>query len=220
MTLACWFFGAPAARGLVSIATAGSANNRFSLTCGSASPYTVIATTRTTGSSSSTTAATILANTWGHAAGVFASTTSRIAYANGTAATEETTSRSPTAPTAIFIGATDDTATIINASIMWPAIWNAALTASEIALLASGVSPLNVRRESLVQFWEWTGNPVEYGINPAYPLSIASAMQATAFPGSAIVTPRPYYLGIGNPTGGAASAIPVFMHHYQQQGIA
>jgi len=98
-------------------------------------------------------------NTWGHAAAVFVSTTSRFAYLNGVAGTENTTSRIPvTTPDTTNIGARilrDATVNIpaIESLIAEAAIWNVVLTAAELLQLAAGYSPLFVRPASLVAYY-------------------------------------------------------------------
>ena len=92
---------------------------------------------------------------WGHACGVFASSTSRIVYSNGSAGSEETTDNdaSPQNWNALYIGARYVSGTLSlyhTGVIAEPAIWSVALTADEISLLASGYSPLFVRPQSLV----------------------------------------------------------------------
>jgi hypothetical protein len=92
-------------------------------------------------------------NTWSHAAGVFSTTSNRIAYLNGTAGTANTVSRpNLTNINSIGIGAVNRPSSIeyfigLSADV---GIWNVALTAAEIASLAKGMACDKVRPQSLV----------------------------------------------------------------------
>lgn len=95
------------------------------------------------------------ANTWFHYAGVFTSTTSRTPYFNGTAGTTDTTSVThSTLPTHTTIGAlfagTSTPIQFNNGRIAEVGIWNAALSAAEIASLAKGMTCDKVRPQNLV----------------------------------------------------------------------
>lgn len=95
----------------------------------------------------------VSANTWTHACGVFASATSRTAYANGIAADANATSASPAGVNAVHIGVNWPSAGATgyaNGQIAEVGIWNVALSAQEIASLAKGVTCDKVRPQSLV----------------------------------------------------------------------
>lgn len=136
------------------------------------------------------------ANTWFHAAAVFASTTSRAAYLNGANKGTDTTSKTwGSTPDRTGIGAN------INSTIGWnfvatgliaeAAIWSAALTDAEIATLATGVSPLTVRPGSLLAYWPLIGqtSPEPNFINAASAMSITGSLSAAAHP-RIIMPPR------------------------------
>jgi len=92
-------------------------------------------------------------NTWSHAAGVFSTTSNRIAYLNGTAGTANTESRPNLANiNSIGIGAVSrPTASEFLIGLSADVgIWNVALTAAEIASLAKGMACDKVRPQSLV----------------------------------------------------------------------
>ena len=97
---------------------------------------------------------TMTANVWNHYAGVFASGASRTPYTNGVAGAENTTTVAAITPTFTNIGAFyAGTATAIqfmDGRIAEVGIWNAALTAAEIASLAKGMTCDKVRPQSLV----------------------------------------------------------------------
>ena len=96
------------------------------------------------------------ANVWQHAAGVFASTTSRTAYLNGTAGAAETTARTPASIDTFAIGCHKDNVpdTFFSGLVANVAVWNVALTAPDIAALAAGVSPRSVRPDALVALYD------------------------------------------------------------------
>lgn len=89
-------------------------------------------------------------DTWHHACGVWASSTSRTVYLDGANPSTGTTNLTPDAPDNIFIGRWGSAALGMDGSIAEVAIWNAVLSAAEVAILAKGFSPLFVRPQSLV----------------------------------------------------------------------
>ena len=93
------------------------------------------------------------ASTWQHAAGVFLSSTSRTAYLNAASAVTNTVVATPTNLNASTIGAryaSNVLGTFMNGRIAEVGIWNAALTAAEIASLAKGMTCDKVRPQNLV----------------------------------------------------------------------
>lgn len=97
--------------------------------------------------------------TWQHCAGVWSASNSRTAYVNGSAATTNTTSVTPTLNrTAIgYDWGGVSTGYYLNGQVAEAAIWGAALTAAEILSLAAGVSPRLIRPQSLLAHWEIVG---------------------------------------------------------------
>ena len=95
---------------------------------------------------------TVSQDVWTHGAGVWASTTSRTVYLNGSAGTTNTDSLTPTSLNAIGVGATIRPTLIefFNGQIAEVGIWNVALTQPEIASLAKGMTCDKVRPQSLV----------------------------------------------------------------------
>lgn len=95
---------------------------------------------------------TISASTWYMVTGVFTSTTSRTVYVNAVNPSTGTVSRNPTTPTRVLLGAqfvNPTTTSNLNGSICEVAIWNAALTATDISSLyksprATSVVPQNL----------------------------------------------------------------------------
>jgi hypothetical protein len=90
-------------------------------------------------------------NQWWNALGVFVSTTSRTAYANTTAGTPGTDSRSITTEISIRIGRRAS-GNAFTGQLAEFAIWNVALTADEINSLAKGFKPPRIRPQSLLYY--------------------------------------------------------------------
>ncbi len=90
--------------------------------------------------------------TWTHACGVAASATSRTAYISGGSAGSNTTSRLMTGLNRLTIGSRRSAGTLASyhdGRIAEVSVWNVALTAAEVALLATGLQPDQVRPASL-----------------------------------------------------------------------
>lgn len=104
----------------------------------------------TSGASNGTTP--LPTNQWTHCAAVFASNTSRTAYFNGAAATPNTTSSIPSGLNRLNIGAryAGGIGGFFPGAIAEVGVWNAALTADEIASLSKGFPCRLVRPSALV----------------------------------------------------------------------
>ena len=100
------------------------------------------------------------ANEWFHIGGVYASTTSRICYFNGDAAGEDTAEVDPVNATdVVFSNWYDDGyLNLYTPRLADAAIWNVALTDSEMKILAAGYSPLFVRPQNLIHYFPLWGN--------------------------------------------------------------
>lgn len=105
------------------------------------------------------------ANAWHHAAAVFTSASSRTVYLNGGNSATNTTTQTPdfTATLETNLGAWySDTSNsyVLFAStrIAEAAVYNVALTASDVAALARGYSPICVRPADLVAYWPLGGH--------------------------------------------------------------
>ena len=92
--------------------------------------------------------------TWTHAGAVYASSTSRSVFFNGVNQATNTTSIVPSSVTRIQIGRqqfnNNAGISFIDGRIAELGIWNAALTAAEIASLAKGMTPDKIRPQNLV----------------------------------------------------------------------
>ena len=101
------------------------------------------------------------ANTWHHACAVWSATNARAAYIDGGSKGTDTTSCTPASLDNVTIaalyrwaGASNLVgASLMSGSIAEAAVWNAALTDAEVAMLALGLSPLLIRPANLAGYW-------------------------------------------------------------------
>ena len=98
------------------------------------------------------------ANTWHHACGVFAATNDRRAFIDGGSRGNEATNRTPGGLDFMDLAASNGKmgtglASYLNGLLAEAAIWNAALTDAEVAILATGVRPWQVRPQNIVAYW-------------------------------------------------------------------
>lgn len=159
-TMACWYRATSIptyGQALISL-NDGSNTNFFSLRSLQSTGQIIALTLKTGFSQGSTTSGGVSVGVWAHACGVFPSTTSRTAYLDGIAATENTGSSVPTGITQMNIARLPNSTQRADGDIGEVSIWNVALTAAEVAVLASGVSPLFVRPASLVYYGHLHGD--------------------------------------------------------------
>jgi hypothetical protein len=151
LTMACWFKPESASSNqcLISLGVSGNTNNRHNLSLIAGVGVRMIS--RTTSNAEATTSANFSTGVWQHACGVVASSTDRRAYLNGGNEGTDATDRTPAGINSTFIGAQHNASpsTFTDGLIAEAAIWNVALNASEIAVLARGVSPLRIRPGNL-----------------------------------------------------------------------
>lgn len=119
---------------------------------------------------------------WHHVAGVWASATDRKIYLDGAAVGSNTTNKTPAAAlTHILFGAAEATANTwsnwTDGSLAEFAVWNVALSAEEVASLASSISATQVRPEGLQAYWPlFSQNTAESTVG-----GLASAIPIHAF---------------------------------------
>jgi hypothetical protein len=155
LTIAAWFFPTANAAGTICSIGVTSGTNRQQIFY----DPEVLARRRfaansvdNSGQSEASVDNTITLNAWQHGAGVFTSATERRAYYNGSAGTVNTVSRIPSGLDTITIGGRWNTTlgSLQTGRTAEVGIWNAALTAAEIASLAKGMTPDKIRPQSLV----------------------------------------------------------------------
>lgn len=158
VTLACWFNSSSSTtdQALIDIDRSDAAGRYILTVNGSMAGKPVMANSGNNSIISyAATTSGYSANTWTHAAGVFTGTSSRTAYINGGSAATNTTVHSFNgSPARLLIGGFFYSSLVLPfAGLMAEvAIWNAALTAEEVASLAAGFTPDQIRPQSL-QFY-------------------------------------------------------------------
>lgn len=171
LSMAAWVMsGNSSARGTVlglSQGSGGGNANAFLLQLnGAAGTLSAQFTTTANGTSSSATTSSIANQStvrWNHYGGVSSAVTSRFAYLDGVASTEQTTSRTPTGIDSTTIGGTKGTGGAFTApvgtSVIIPSLvcevglWNVALTQAEFYALAHGARVSQIRPGALVGYW-------------------------------------------------------------------
>ena len=129
--------------GLVVLGVSGSAYDHHALNLRAAATLEAAIRDQSSGYDSSTIAS--YDTGWNHCAGVFASTSSLTAYLDGVAGTEETDVTSASGINELRIGQYVGTWNRpLDGLLAEVAIWDRALTASEILQLADGYTPLSV----------------------------------------------------------------------------
>ena len=153
LTIACWAWvnNTTGRQALVSLNHI-SGSSRFSLFMnGSGLTYSAVGAGA--GTSSALATGTQAANTWFHACAVEVAANNRFCYRNGGNAGQNTTSRTPTSINALNIGSnftSNLNRELLAGRIAEVGIWNAALTAEEVASLAQGMTCDKIRPQSLV----------------------------------------------------------------------
>lgn len=165
------------------------------------------------------TAGTVVTNTWHHLAGVFTSATSRQAYLDGVAGSENTADSGGLTNTPDFftMGAlltSGSGSAFLTGEVASLGVWSAALSAAEVASLAAGFSPAFVRRGSLESLFEMQRGSGEaendfYGGGTAATQGVGTVGRAAH--------PRIFYPASGRAgKASAATVAPRAMHHYRQ----
>jgi hypothetical protein len=151
LTVACWFRAANVTHDASLITLVGSPGYFALLAEGAFAGDPVTISDNHTGPAAlARTTAGFSANTWTHACGVRNSTTSRTVYLNGGNSATNTQSKTPLNINECNIGSFNSGALFLNGMIAEVGIWDAALTAAEIASLANGMTPDKIRPQSLV----------------------------------------------------------------------
>lgn len=187
LTISAWLkFGSTGNQILVTVGVSGTGLNYFDI--GQANAAAPIATTfdGVAGSSASSTF-TMDTGVWHCLTAVYVSATSRAIYVDGTNKGTNAVSRVPAGINATRISGTlaaTPVNPILTAGLMaHVAIWNTALSDSEVALLAT-LAPTLVRPESLLEYWPLNnGQSPEpsYGVSP-HQLSVTGTGYSTDNP--------------------------------------
>lgn len=164
-TMCCWFYSdtATVSQVLMMIGDKDTDNvNRWALQAMGAVAGDPIrfASLASSVASNADTSSGYSANTWHHACAVGSSSTNRTVYIDGGSSGTNVTSSTPALSDRTAIGAAYDSAptAYMSGMIAHAAIWNAALTAAEVASLSRGILPTSIRPASLIHYWPLWGN--------------------------------------------------------------
>lgn len=152
-TMGGWYRPATSITGcLISLGTAASNNNRWSVITGAA--VVMILQIRTTSTLSITNTTPFMWGEWVHVMVVDTSTTDHSLYVNGIAI-NDTTSKAPTAGTDLRFGADNNAAQNHPNLILGPqALWSGvALSADDVFTLYRGARPEQIRPDALTLCW-------------------------------------------------------------------
>jgi hypothetical protein len=153
LTLACWFNASQTTTSDYLVSVSNATNGYFALAIFGANAGDFVGAFDfvTSGPNFAYSTAGYTANTWTHAAGVWSALNSRTAYINGANSGTNSSTQSATTLTRAQIGANAAAVTNrMNGLIAEVGLWNAALTAAEIASLAKGMTCDKVRPQNLV----------------------------------------------------------------------
>lgn len=188
MTMAAWIN--PASLGSTRIImggfnSGGADTNRFSLVQSNTNAITATSRQASTGSVATATG-TISVGTWTHACAVFASSTSRAAYFNGGGKGTNATASTPASINRTSIGVIDSSTQTnsYDGSIAEAALWNIALSDTDVASLAAGASPLTIHPEALVGYWPLIGvnSPENNILSNTSVMSVQGTLSQAAHP--------------------------------------
>ncbi|MHC4475710.1 MAG: LamG domain-containing protein [Planctomycetota bacterium] len=158
-SMACWFNTSNLTDSMVLMCMANSAShtNLYNLLAsGNIAGDRVRAQSRdSSGSVFAETSSGFSVDTWHHGCGVWVSTNERRAYIDGGNEGTYLANKSPTGIDVVSVGRVSDASPggYYDGLLAEAAIWDSALSESEVAVLAKGYSPLFVRPESLVMYW-------------------------------------------------------------------
>lgn len=215
LTMACWGYSTTlTATGVLMSINDSAGSHRFQISAeGAAAGDPISAFAQAAGNGNAQTTSSYPANTWFHAAGVFASSTSRASYLNGGNKGTNTTSVAPSGVNTTALGtryASGSRGLFLSGRVAHAAIWDDALTDDEILVLSTGMSPLLVRPVNLVAYWPLDGNTSpEIDIVGRYELTVTGATKGDSprvFLPSAQILQFPTASGGGSIESGAGSS--------------
>lgn len=164
ITMAAWFYPTflGSSRSIMSYTNYAAATIYGFLMRMNSTNGIVAGTYENSANSDATTTAITAADTWYHVCTTFTSSTSRASFVNGGSKATNTGSRSVAAnpPDTVSIAATLANSGVTQflpgggQYIVDAAIWNVVLTDDEVWMLSRGVSPLVIRSDSLIGYWD------------------------------------------------------------------
>jgi hypothetical protein len=152
LTIACWFYPTSSAAAVICSIGQSGATDRFQLSF-PAGGLALNATTVQSGvAQTAVLSSSIPLNTWHHGAAVFSAINSRQAFLNGTSSTVNTGSSTPSGINRLNVSGAyaPSLVAFFAGGLAEVAVWNAALTAEEIAALAKGFNPRLIRLQNCV----------------------------------------------------------------------
>lgn len=158
-------------------------------------------------------AAGYVVDTWHHFCGVFSASNLRAVFVDGGSKATNATDVSPAGLDRTTIGASPDQflAFKMSGRIAEAAIWNAALSDAEVAILAAGYSPLFVRPQNLVAYWPLVRDEDQDRVG-GYDMTAFNAPTIGPHPPIIYPASRTFYSLAAAPVG---LSIPVAMRHYR-----
>jgi hypothetical protein len=200
LTMAAWWWptintGGAALQSVLSVLNSTGADNINQFKIGQSNGGVSFLAADSVSSNSATTGVNSTLNTWNHLCGVGTSATDRAMFLNGANKATNATSRAPSGLDRVSAGKQDNAANnkvCDNASIIAEcAIWNVALSDTEVAYLASGISPKAIQSAALVAYWPMIGdwNP-ENDLIAGQNFTINGTLSRTTHPNL-----PPYYIG-------------------------
>lgn len=155
LSMACWFrlTDITAGQNLISVTDTAGDVNYFALQArGDIAGDPLYARSANSATRDAVTSTGYSANTWHHGCAVFTSATSRASYIDGGSKGTNTTSNTPAGLDVISIGIRGGATKVLPVLglVAEAAIWSAALTDAEVLSAARGVSPLQIRPQSIV----------------------------------------------------------------------
>ena len=157
-TISCWAYPTTTAVsfGCVGVTTsAGAASFRTQLMQASIGQNGRIGSFVQSVGSNANSTTTWSVNSWNHLVGLYTSSTSRTVYLNGGGAATNTASSSPNGVDSVLIGVLLNNSALFNYAtgyICEVAIWNKALSVSEITALSKNISPSLISPQNLVLY--------------------------------------------------------------------
>lgn len=194
LSMCCWGYTSVSpgvAQAALGVFNSASANQRNLFRLGLTSTLAVGAYVADGAAQSNvTSSATASLNTWFHMAGTWSGANLVVTYLNGGSRASGTLSRTPSGLDRTSMGRQDNAGTDISWAsggtgyLAWPAIWNIALSDTDIAALAKGADPRLIHPEALIAFWPLLGvnSPENNLLSNAAVLSIVGSLSAANSP--------------------------------------